>query len=73
MSDALSFAEINRQSVELLPTRTVLSLFSVGVHGAGNNDDNGDGGSEGAGGNEGAGGSGGHGGAGGAGWGGLGI
>ncbi|MGH3886672.1 MAG: hypothetical protein ACRDSZ_08885, partial [Pseudonocardiaceae bacterium] len=30
MSDALSFTEINEQHVELLPARTVLSLFSVG-------------------------------------------
>lgn len=29
MSDALSFAEIDGQDVELLPARTVLSLFSV--------------------------------------------
>ncbi len=30
MSDALSFAEIDGQHVELLPARTVLSLFSLG-------------------------------------------
>jgi hypothetical protein len=30
MSDALSFAEIDRQHVELLPARTVLSTFSAG-------------------------------------------
>ena len=30
MSDALSFAEIDGQHVELLPARTVLSLFTVG-------------------------------------------
>jgi hypothetical protein len=30
MSDALSFAEIDSQHVELLPARTVLSLFTVG-------------------------------------------
>jgi hypothetical protein len=30
MSDALSFAEIDSQHVELLPARTVLSLFAVG-------------------------------------------
>ncbi|MGH3754252.1 MAG: hypothetical protein ACRDRP_16465 [Pseudonocardiaceae bacterium] len=30
MSDALSFAEIDGQHVELLPARTVLSLFSAG-------------------------------------------
>src|SRR5919112_38705 len=29
MSDALSFAEIDGQDVELLPARTVLSLFSA--------------------------------------------
>ncbi|HKR49129.1 MAG TPA: hypothetical protein VJT72_06015 [Pseudonocardiaceae bacterium] len=31
MSDALSFVEIDGQHVELLPARTVLSLFSVGA------------------------------------------
>lgn len=43
MSDVLSFAEIDGQHGELLPTRTVLSLFSTsssggkdaGNHGAG--------------------------------------
>ena len=30
MSDALSFAEIDRQHVDLLPARTVLSLFGMG-------------------------------------------
>lgn len=30
MSDALSFAEIDGQRVELLPARTVLSMFSTG-------------------------------------------
>jgi hypothetical protein len=30
MSDALSFAEIDGQQVELLPARTVMSLFSTG-------------------------------------------
>jgi hypothetical protein len=30
MSDALSFAEIDGQHVELLPARTVLSMFSTG-------------------------------------------
>ena len=30
MSDVLSFAEIDGQHVELLPARTVLSLFSTG-------------------------------------------
>ena len=41
MSDGLSFAEIDGQHVELLPARTVLSLFSAG---------GGDGGAGGAGG-----------------------
>jgi hypothetical protein len=30
MSDALSFADIDGQHVELLPARTVLSMFSLG-------------------------------------------
>lgn len=30
MSDALSFAEIDGQHVELLPARTVMSVFSTG-------------------------------------------
>jgi hypothetical protein len=30
MFDALSFAEIDRQHVDLLPARTVMSLFSMG-------------------------------------------
>lgn len=34
MSDVLSFVEIDGQHVELLPARTVLSLFSVGDPGA---------------------------------------
>jgi hypothetical protein len=33
MPDALSFAEIDGVPVELLPTRTVLSLFSAGGRG----------------------------------------
>ena len=33
MSDALSFTEIDGQHVELLPARTVLSLFAVGGFG----------------------------------------
>lgn len=33
MRDALSFAKIDGLPVELLPTRTVLSLFSTGGHG----------------------------------------
>ena len=34
MSDALSFAEIDGQHVELLPARTVLSMFSLDGGGA---------------------------------------
>ena len=30
MIDALSFAEVDRQDVELLPARTVMSLFGMG-------------------------------------------
>ena len=30
MSDALSFGEIDGQQIELLPARTVMSLFSLG-------------------------------------------
>ncbi|MGH3773476.1 MAG: hypothetical protein ACRDRW_19140 [Pseudonocardiaceae bacterium] len=33
MSDALSFAELDGQQVELLPTRTVLSTFTHGTNG----------------------------------------
>ena len=44
MSDELSFADIDGQHVELLPARTVLSLFMAGGSG-------GDGGAGGAGGN----------------------
>jgi hypothetical protein len=36
MFDALSFAEIDRQHVDLLPARTVLSLFSTGGSHGGN-------------------------------------
>ena len=43
MSDALSFTEIDGQQVELLPARTVLSMFALGKGG-------GDGGVGGAGG-----------------------
>jgi hypothetical protein len=43
MSDALSFTEIDGQHVELLPARTVLSMFALGKGG-------GDGGQGGAGG-----------------------
>ena len=37
MSDALSFAEIDGQRVELLPARTVMSMFSAGGAGRGGN------------------------------------
>ncbi|HEV7451952.1 MAG TPA: hypothetical protein VGO16_11295 [Pseudonocardiaceae bacterium] len=37
MSDALSFVEIDGQYVELLPARTVLSLFSAGGGARGGN------------------------------------
>ena len=53
MSDALSFAEIEGQHVELLPARTVLSMFSTG-----NGSRGGDAGNGGAGGTGGAGGAG---------------
>jgi hypothetical protein len=33
MSDALSFAELDGQQVELLPARTVLSMFAQGTDG----------------------------------------
>ncbi len=48
MSDALSFAEIDGQHVELLPARTVLSLFIAGGKRGGC--EGGDGGTGGAGG-----------------------
>jgi hypothetical protein len=48
MSDALSFTEIDGQHVELLPTRTVMSMFALGKGGGG--DGGGDGGVGGAGG-----------------------
>ncbi|MDQ3761469.1 MAG: hypothetical protein M3460_07140 [Actinomycetota bacterium] len=41
MSDALSFAEIDGQHVELLPARTVMSMFAAG--GGGKGGDGGDG------------------------------
>ena len=47
MSDALSFAEIDGQHVELLPARTVLSTFAMG---GGRGGSGGDGGVGGAGG-----------------------
>ena len=49
MPNALSFAEIDGQHVELLPARTVLSLFSAGC-GCKGGDGGGDGGKGGAGG-----------------------
>lgn len=33
MFDALSYTEIDGQHAELLPTRTLMSLFSTGGHG----------------------------------------
>jgi hypothetical protein len=44
MSDALSFTEIDRQYAELLPARTVMSLFGMGGKGS-CNQTNGDAGS----------------------------
>lgn len=43
MSDALSFVEIDDQHAELLPGRTVLSLFATGNTSASNNCGNGGG------------------------------
>jgi hypothetical protein len=43
MSDALSFTEIDGQHVELLPARTVMSIFSAG--GGGGHNEGGNGGS----------------------------
>jgi hypothetical protein len=37
MSDALSFADIDGQHVELLPARTVMSMFHAGDGGQGGN------------------------------------
>jgi hypothetical protein len=37
MIDALSLAEVDRQDVELLPARTVLSLFGMGGEKGGGN------------------------------------
>jgi hypothetical protein len=34
----LSFAEIDSQHVELLPSRTVMSMFTTGGHGGGGGD-----------------------------------
>jgi len=44
MSDALSFAEIDGQHVELLPARTVMSMFSAGGDGGGRGGNGGGGG-----------------------------
>ncbi|MEO7195756.1 MAG: hypothetical protein ABIZ05_13225 [Pseudonocardiaceae bacterium] len=44
MSDALSFAEIDGQHVELLPARTVMTLFAAGGHNEGGNGGQGRGG-----------------------------
>lgn len=69
MTDALSFSEVDGQQVELLPARTVLSLFNTG--GCGDGGGGHDGGHDGDGG--GRGGNGGYGGDGGTGRGGLGV
>ena len=37
MSDTVNFAELNEQHVELLPPRTVLSMFIAGDGGVGGN------------------------------------
>ncbi|MGH3719826.1 MAG: hypothetical protein ACRDRI_13515 [Pseudonocardiaceae bacterium] len=50
MSDALSFTEIDEQRVELLPARTVLSMFRVGGPRGGDAGNAGQGGTGGAGG-----------------------
>ncbi|MBV8539805.1 MAG: hypothetical protein JO063_01210 [Pseudonocardiales bacterium] len=50
MSDALSFAEVDGQRAELLPARTVLSMFSVGGPRGGDAGNAGAGGTGGAGG-----------------------
>ncbi len=44
MTDALSFAEIDAQHLELLPARTVLSLFTAGGGSEGGDGYGGDGG-----------------------------
>jgi hypothetical protein len=41
MSDALSFVEIDGQHVELLPARTVMSMFTLGEGGDGGTGGNG--------------------------------
>jgi hypothetical protein len=50
MSDALSFAEVDGQHVELLPARTVLSMFRAVVGGGGDAGNAGAGGTSGTGG-----------------------
>jgi hypothetical protein len=50
MSDALSFVEVEGQHVELLPARTVLSMFSAGGCGCGGHGDGGGNGGKGSGG-----------------------
>jgi hypothetical protein len=49
MSDALSFAEINGQHVELLPARTVMSLLRTGGENGGRGGNGGHGGNGGKG------------------------
>ncbi|MBV8539804.1 MAG: hypothetical protein JO364_16190 [Pseudonocardiales bacterium] len=49
MSAAVSFAEIDGQHVELLPARTVMSLFTAGGGGAGRGGNGGQGGAGGTG------------------------
>jgi hypothetical protein len=44
MSDALSFVEIDGQHVELLPARTVMSVFRLGGSGGGDGGKGGNGG-----------------------------
>ncbi|MGA9308838.1 MAG: hypothetical protein WBV74_00510 [Pseudonocardiaceae bacterium] len=46
MSAVLSFVELNAQHVELLPARTVLSMFSTGDGGTATNGTNSTGGGE---------------------------
>ncbi len=48
MSAALSYVEIDGQHVELLPARTVLSLFSTGGGRGGNGGVGGNGGADGS-------------------------
>jgi hypothetical protein len=55
MSDELSFAEVDGQHVELLPARTVLSMFGTGTTSGPQGGDTGAGGAGGAGGPAGAG------------------